>query len=151
MSYILDSLMRGERIQYEARVAWAAYYPLIAFCVVFSLPIVVIAPWVLAFDLVVIGYVWTVVATTELAVTDRRVVAKVGLISRDAVEIPLGKVESVSVSQTVVGRLLGYGTVIFHGTGGNVTPFKNIADPMALRNAATQSFEDASKGIRRHP
>lgn len=151
MSYILDSLSQGERIQYEARVAWAAYFPLIAFCIVFSLPLAVNVPWVFGLDFVIIGYVWLVVTTTELAVTDRRVVAKVGLISRTAVEIPLAKVESVSINQTVVGRLLGYGSVVLHGTGGNITPFKNIADPMALRKAATQAIEDAAKGVRRRP
>ena len=47
------------------------------------------------------------------------------------------KVESVDVDQTVMGRIMGYGTVIVRGTGGGLEPIRNIAHPLAFRSHIT--------------
>jgi uncharacterized membrane protein YdbT with pleckstrin-like domain len=72
---------------------------------------------------------------TEVAVTDRRVIYKTGLIHRHTVEINLDKVESVDVDQSVMGRLFGYGTVTIRGTGQAVEPLRDMADPLQFRSA----------------
>lgn len=75
--------------------------------------------------------------TTELAITSKRAIAKIGFIRRETWEINASKIESVEVDQSVFGRLLGYGTVVVKGTGGGTTPMKLIADPIAFRNHIT--------------
>jgi uncharacterized membrane protein YdbT with pleckstrin-like domain len=75
--------------------------------------------------------------TTELAVTDRRVIYKAGLFSRHTLEMNRSKVESVDVNQTVLGRLLGFGTIIVRGTGGSLEPIRLIRDPLAFRSTIT--------------
>ena len=60
---------------------------------------------------------------TEMAVTSRRVVIKMGLASRKTIEMLLNKVESIEVSETAFGRMLGYGTIVVIGTGGTPEPF----------------------------
>src|SRR5271166_1262778 len=70
--------------------------------------------------------------TTELAVTDRRVIYKEGLIARHTVETNRDKVESVDVDQTILGRVLGYGTITVRGTGGNLEPIDFISDPLTF-------------------
>lgn len=60
------------------------------------------------------------ILTTELAVTNRRVVLKKGFIRRDVVEIQLNKVESTGADQSITGRILGFSTVVICGTGQNV-------------------------------
>ena len=72
-------------------------------------------------------------ATTELVLTDRRIIAKRGLVSRDTVEMNLGKVESVHVNQSLLGRLLDYGDVTVVGTGSALEPLSGIAQPLELR------------------
>ena len=72
-------------------------------------------------------------ATTELVLTDRRIITKRGLISRDTVEMNLGKVESVHVNQSLLGRLLDYGDVTVVGTGASLEPLVGIARPLELR------------------
>jgi uncharacterized membrane protein YdbT with pleckstrin-like domain len=72
---------------------------------------------------------------TEIAVTDRRVIYKTGLIRRHTTEINMDKIESVDVDQSVLGRMFGYGTVTIRGTGEAVEPLRDIADPIAFRNA----------------
>ena len=72
--------------------------------------------------------------TTELAVTDRRVIYKEGLIARRTLEMNRSRVESVDVYQTILGRILGYGTITLRGTGGSLEPMHTIDDPLAFRS-----------------
>lgn len=80
-------------------------------------------------------------ATTEFAVTNRRVIAKTGFIRRHTVEMLLMKVESVSVNQGVLGRLFNFGTVIVTGTGGTREGFRAIADPFEVRKKVNEILE----------
>lgn len=74
---------------------------------------------------------------TEIVVTDRRVIQKVGFIARDTAEMNINQVESVEVTQTVVGRVLGYGTIRVHGSGHGLEALSYVANPIALRTAIT--------------
>ena len=76
-------------------------------------------------------------ASTELAVTDQRVIYKTGLLARHTLEMNRGKVESVAVDQTLLGRLFGYGTVTVRGIGSALEPIRNINDPLGFRSHLT--------------
>jgi uncharacterized membrane protein YdbT with pleckstrin-like domain len=78
---------------------------------------------------------------TEMAVTNRRVVIKTGLASRKTIEMLLNKVESIEVSETTVGRMLGYGTIVVIGTGGTPEPFHKVAHPLQFRSQVQQQIE----------
>jgi uncharacterized membrane protein YdbT with pleckstrin-like domain len=70
---------------------------------------------------------------TEMAVTSRRVLIKRGIASRRTLDLMLGRVESIGVEETMLGRTLGYGTVILRGTGGTPEAFVQIAHPQEFR------------------
>ena len=72
-------------------------------------------------------------ATTELVLTERRIIAKRGFITRDTVEMNLAKVESLHVNQGLLGRLLGFGDVTVVGTGSSLEPLRGISGPLELR------------------
>jgi uncharacterized membrane protein YdbT with pleckstrin-like domain len=76
-------------------------------------------------------------ASTELAVTDRRVIYKSGVFSRHTLEMNRSKVESVDVDQSVLGRILGFGTITVRGTGGSLEPIRMISDPLTFRSHIT--------------
>ena len=76
-------------------------------------------------------------ATTELAVTDRRVIYKSGVLARHTLEMNRSKVESVDVDQSVLGRLLNFGTIVVRGTGGSLEPIRMIGDPLTFRSHIT--------------
>jgi uncharacterized membrane protein YdbT with pleckstrin-like domain len=78
---------------------------------------------------------------TEMAVTNRRVVIKTGLASRKTIEMLLSKVESIEVSETAFGRMLGYGTIVVIGTGGTPEPFHQVAHPLEFRSQVQQQVE----------
>jgi uncharacterized membrane protein YdbT with pleckstrin-like domain len=71
--------------------------------------------------------------TTELVLTDRRIITKRGLISRNTVEMNLNKVESVHVDQSLMGRIFNYGDITVVGTGSSLEPLLGISSPLELR------------------
>ncbi len=76
--------------------------------------------------------------TTELSVTTHRVIYKRGFIWRHTVEMNMDKVETVNVGQSIMGRILGYGTIHVLGTGqGGIENLHAMGSPIAVRNAIT--------------
>lgn len=87
---------------------------------------------------------------SEIALTNKRIVVKSGVVSRKTDEQQIDKVEAISVDQSVFGRLLGYGNVAVRGTGGSLTRVKMIRDAVAFR-IATQRAIDAMKAAETSP
>jgi uncharacterized membrane protein YdbT with pleckstrin-like domain len=75
---------------------------------------------------------------SEFLITNRRVLIKVGLISRRTTEMFINKIESITVDQGIFGRLWDFGTVTIRGTGGSAQPFRMIAQPLEFRNHIQQ-------------
>ncbi len=86
--------------------------------------------------------------TTELAVTNKRVITKVGFISRETVELNLSKTESIQINQGLMGRMLNYGSLIINGTGSSHAPIEGIRDPLEFRR---KFMEAQDQGIRSEP
>lgn len=124
-SYVDNVLIKDEQVLHRARVSVWSLLPLLVLGVLL-LP-------VFGLGLVLFAVAWIRYATTELAVTNKRVIAKTGLIRRQTIEMFLAKVESVQVDQSILGRIFNYGTVLISGTGVHSAPFKSIADPLLLR------------------
>ncbi|MBA2589848.1 MAG: PH domain-containing protein [Alphaproteobacteria bacterium] len=89
----------------------------------------------LGLGVLALGGAWLRQWSSEFAVTNRRVIVKVGFISRRTIEINLSKVESVEVNQDILARMFNYGTILVIGTGGTKEPFSLIDDPLAFRRA----------------
>jgi uncharacterized membrane protein YdbT with pleckstrin-like domain len=123
MGYVKDNLIENEHIKYEAKTHWIAYA---SYGVLALLTLGVFLP------LLLIPYIRSRV--TEMAVTNKRVVLKQGLIRRKTLELRFSKIEQVSVDQGIFGRILGYGNIKVCGTGGSLETFEGIADPMELRS-----------------
>jgi len=79
--------------------------------------------------------------TTEFAITNLRIIAKKGLIRRHTIEMLITKIESVSVNQNIIGRLLNYGSVIVTGTGGTRESFNGIYDPLDVKKKIHEIIE----------
>src|SRR2546421_2261465 len=145
MGYVEDNLMPGEEVTYRAHLHWVIYLRA-ALIALLGLALVIAGFWKPEFSvlvylgaavLVVAAVVWFVQwvksRTSEFAVTNKRVIIKVGLIRRDTLELLLNKVESIGVDQTVTGRIVGYGSIVVVGTGGTRETFRNIARPLDFR------------------
>jgi len=73
--------------------------------------------------------------SSEFAVTTKRVIIKLGVLNTRSVELLLPKIEGITVSQSLGGRLFGYGQIVVIGTGGTQEPFPGIQAPLDFRQA----------------
>jgi uncharacterized membrane protein YdbT with pleckstrin-like domain len=143
MSYLDDHLLAGERIIYRARLHWiifAASIGLVLFGAALAIILSIYQPeyWYLGLALAGIGLLVAIgpairYISSEFAVTDKRVLGKVGFIERESDETLLSKVEAIGVDQGIMGRLLGFGTVTITGTGGTQEAFATISEPLEFR------------------
>jgi uncharacterized membrane protein YdbT with pleckstrin-like domain len=163
MSYVDSNLVPGEKVIYETRLHWIVMLGhIIVGCLLLDLPGAVLIYYALSENgmetrdahlmlgggvaLLICGAVVILIGmvrrnATEMAVTNRRVVIKTGVVSRKTIEMLLNKVESIEVSETAFGRMLGYGTIVVIGTGGTPEPFHNIARALEFRSQVQQQIE----------
>jgi uncharacterized membrane protein YdbT with pleckstrin-like domain len=80
----------------------------------------------------------------EFAVTNKRVIFKVGVLKRRTQEMFLEKIESVNVDEGLLGRALDYGTVAIRGTGGTLEPFRNISHALEFRRQVQEQISQSS-------
>jgi len=121
-SYIQNSLMRDEKVIYEGKVSiWSL------------IPLFIIGVGIIFWVIAILRYM-----TTELAFTNKRVIAKTGFISRKTIELNLAKVESVQVQQGIIGRIFNYGSLIISGAGNPQTPISGISSPMSFRQSLNE-------------
>jgi len=152
MGYVERVLQPGETIVYATSLHWLIYLRalvllLIAIGCLIASGKVDSPSFSLALELLALFFVIVAAlaglgalirrATTELAITDRRVIYKTGILQRHTIEINRSKVETVGVNQSILGRLLGYGTVIVRGTGGSFEPIPFIGEPLIFRSHIT--------------
>jgi len=131
MSYIDQSLVPGEVVIHRAHVSWWSQAGMVLLGIVTLVAVI---------GLFFLVYAWIKIRSTEVAITNRRIIAKFGFITRHTVEINLDKVESLRVEQGFWGRVLNFGTIFISGAGSAVAPMPNIADPLLFR----QKFTEAS-------
>lgn len=152
-SYVDQVLQPGETVRFSGTLSWVIFLPgfiLMVFAIAGLLAIAATphgGPGLSFFSKLVLVALalgalhllsaWIKRLTTEIAVTNRRVIYKRGLLARHTIEMNMDKVESVDVTQDLFGRMLDYGTVLIRGTGASLEPLSTIATPLALRNAIT--------------
>ncbi len=124
MSYVDQSLIEGESIVHRGRVSWWSEFWLI---------LLGLLTLVIGVGLVFLAWAWIRVRSTEIAITNKRIIAKFGFVKRRTVEINLDKVEALRVEQGVLGRMLNFGTILVSGVGSTIDPMPNIADPLVFR------------------
>lgn len=148
--YIDDILQPDEKVLYSSNLHWIVYWKgILGWIVAAGLfvasginPVFTLAGLVASGVVAVIAFYFTVVAwfrrwTTETDVTTLRVVHKEGFITRRTFEISIDKVASVSVDQSIPGRILNYGNVIIENMGDDEQKIELIASPLAFRSHIT--------------
>ena len=153
MSYVDQHLLPDETVAYKTTVHWKVYvWPvlltLLAFAPLFFLAItsankaLALLP-VLATGLS-FGAAYLHRRFSEFAVTNKRVIFKIGVLKTRSLELLLGKVEGITVNQGLGGKLLGYGQIVITGTGGTKELFSGIQAPFDFRRAVQTGTDPGS-------
>ena len=143
MSYIDTHRLPGETVSYRTRLHWKIY----VIPVLISLAMVVLSAWALSANrtllaivpatvaLIVLFIAWIRRRSSEFAVTNKRVIIKLGVLTTRSTELLLPKIEGIAVSQSLAGRMFGFGEIVVTGSGGTQEPFDNIQSPLDFRQA----------------
>ena len=145
MGYAERVLQPGEAIAYRASLHWILMAPGVVLTVAaMALSIVAavkagpdLRTGLLGLSLVLFLFgaaqllrAWLRRISTEIIVTNRRIILKTGLVGRQSIEMNLDKVESVLVNQSVLGRILDYGALVIRGVGAGLEPIADVAAPL---------------------
>jgi len=133
LSYIASTLANEEEILGQLKITKLQY----------------LMPFVLCFILIGIPLVlWVFITrrTTEMAYTNKRVIIKTGIISRDTDEIRSDRIESIDIKQSILGRIFGFGTIYVTGTGGKIIALENVTNVIEMRKALV-SLSDGSRDV----
>lgn len=162
MSYIDRNLIPGEQVVYRTRLHWIVIFWHVFFAGIFALAGAYLlsgAPgttdlkgdpahyariggailFVLALISILISFARR--NSVEMAVTNKRVTVKVGMMSRSTEEMMLTRIESIMVDQSLLGRMLNYGTITLRGVGGTPDPFPKIAHPLEFRRRVQHQLD----------
>lgn len=168
MSYVESNLVPGEKLLYQTRHHWIVLLGPLVIALLLGVPGAWLLVAALAqrpelggyaanmpggfqgFE--ILGVIFVVAAlgilgwgvarrnATEMAVTNRRVLIKTGMGNRRTLDLMLSRVESIAVTETMWGRMMGFGNVVVHGTGGTPESFVLIAHPQEFRSQVQQQI-----------
>jgi uncharacterized membrane protein YdbT with pleckstrin-like domain len=142
VGYVDKVMEPGERIAYRGKLSAISYLPGAAILIVGvviavlgagNVALLYVGGAVAVIGVLEIARTWIKLITTEIAVTDRRVILKRGLISRRTLEMNRTRIESIDVRQGIFGRLLNFGDVVIRGTGSGMEPIRGIDSPIEFR------------------
>lgn len=165
MSYIEGSLLKNEEVVFLSKPHWVVFVPSMI-VVLLAILIWIFGPFyfkgsidlnvsmlrslrfsdLLALFAVAIAVYSSIKATvvyyaSEYGITNKRIVMKRGFLQRDVLELFIRRLEAVNISQTIMGRLCGYGTLIVVGTGGTRDYFTDIPYPTHFRRLIQQQMD----------
>ena len=169
MNYIESNLRKDEQVVVRAKISWLTLIAPALFCII---------GWVLAIyikgiklegsnteDLKkILGYIGLVIGvlftlplikkilinlTTHLAVTNKRVIGKVGVLKIDTIDYPIDKVDNVSFKAGFFGNVFKYATVQIGSVSGEKKLINSIGNAQEFKNNVTDAIEKHAEEARR--
>jgi len=124
MGYVDETIGANEKIVYIVKFHWVYTFSALLYLLFFGIIIIGI---IIFFKMMINKW------TTERVLTNSRYIQKTGWIARNTEEISIYKIEEVDLSQTIFGRVLGYGSISISGTGSGNIILNSIDDPLLFQ------------------
>lgn len=164
MSYIDKIILPGEKVICAACLHWIIYfnglavtifggvlghwsYPIMAFCFgpdvgkMLGKPVAGAAILIVLVGAALLVGAYIRQSSTEIAITTRRLIVKIGFVSRSTYEILTSRITGANFDQTVTGRIFGFGTIWVHGAGGEVSPIACVGKPQRFYKAIIDTID----------
>lgn len=131
--YTSNNLVYGERLKFQSKRHWINYFN------GWFLLIIIFTFWSENWNLGILFlflnliYLYITIKTDECIVTSKKVIFKTGFLNTNTLEMNLKHIECLMVEQSILGKLLGYGTIHIKGTGGTLETFLRINKPLQIR------------------
>lgn len=158
MSFVDQNLISGETVLYKTKLHWSTLVwpsgiitlPIGFICLLSFIggianrepAIIVVGVFFLLLDAVLFHLMYAARSASEFAITNKRVVIKLGIVFRTSSAMFFDKIESIGVKQGLFGRIMGYGTVIVKGTSGTLEGFNSVPSPLEFRRQVQQQIDN---------
>lgn len=153
MSYVKGTLSKDEEIKEVVKLHWFNYIftGILAFiALLFVISYFASAElqkdtgtkWIVILFVLWALYDFLKLYTTEMVITNKRVICRKGIISVKTEELKNAKVESIEIKQSILGRIFGYATIWFSGTGTSKVKFEAVDDPWAIKSRVESIIGD---------
>lgn len=167
MNYIESNLRKEEQVVVRAKISWwtlvaPALLAIVAWVGVFVLmgKIEVSdkdAQSIITIVFLVLGFLFTIPlikrvlinATTHLAVTNKRVIGKVGVLKVDTIDYPVDKIDNVSYNAGFFGNIFKYATVQIGSVSGEKKSIGAIGNAQVFKNSVTDAIEKHAEEARK--
>jgi uncharacterized membrane protein YdbT with pleckstrin-like domain len=153
MSFLDSSLSTGEEIVGRYPLHWVNYLPIVRLALIGVIVALVMNSGILntfleklprqgldigilvlyAYLAIRMVFVWLHLRFTELAATNKRVLCKTGIWARSTSEMKISSIETVTMRQGIIGRVLNYGSLLVTGKGVSDVLFHSIANPLDVK------------------
>lgn len=145
-----SSLREGEKVLVKGEISSGIFWKAGAILVIAAL--VGLLAWQLGVFLAIVAgltFLYELLLTRFLLliVTNERIFFRSGILKVDTVQVRLERVESVEIQRTLVGQLLGYGTVVLTGTGSRFSYIPYLSNAARLRNVIDELLYQREKKV----
>jgi uncharacterized membrane protein YdbT with pleckstrin-like domain len=163
MPYPDDLLVEGERVVVHKHPHWKMLIlPVLVFLITVGLGAFLAAlvsaqswagiAWIAIAVVGVVLIVWLTLVplvrwrTTHFVVTTRRVLVREGVLSRQGIDIPMTRVNSVQFRHTVLERVLGCGTLVIESASDEPLEFHDVPGVERVHALLYQETDDDLPG-----
>lgn len=136
------------KVIYFTKLHWIIFFgPVLAFVLVTALCLYFPQIWHLClifivFCLVWLSMTWATYYFSSITIKRRQVILRTGIIVRQTVDIPLSKIETIDIRQSITGSILRYGTLVITGTGGTRHLINYLQKPLTCRRYIEQLMNE---------
>ncbi|MDF1645958.1 MAG: PH domain-containing protein [Legionellaceae bacterium] len=140
--------MDNQQVVYQARLHWILF--------VWPILFLVLSAWLgttfpsfheVSLLFMVVGLIWSVLMWltyqfSSLTIKKKQVVLRTGILVRQTIDVPLSKIESIDIRQSIIGSIFKYGSLVITGTGGTRQSMGYVARPLTCRRHIEQLMHE---------
>jgi uncharacterized membrane protein YdbT with pleckstrin-like domain len=140
--------MENQQVVYQARLHWILFvWPVLFLCFSAWLGVRFASFYQVSLLFMIVGLIWTALMWltyqfSSLTIKQKQVILRTGIIVRKTIDIPLSKIESIDITQSIIGSLFKYGALVITGTGGTRQSIGYIARPLTCRRHIEQLMNE---------
>lgn len=149
MTEVVANNMNDQNRVYFTRLHWIIFFwPIISLCLACALYMSIaqlreVSLFIALFAMSWIIMTWITFHFSSITIKRKQVILRTGLLVRKTVDIPLSKIETIDIRQSILGSIFRYGALIITGTGGTKHLINYINKPLTCRRYIEQLMNEA--------
>lgn len=136
------------KVVYFTRLHWIIFFwPIVFFCGLVVLHVLIPELKQLCLLLEIFALLWLIMTwvtyyCSSLTIKKKQVILRTGMLVRQTVDIPLSKIETIDIRQSIMGSIFQYGALIITGTGGTKHLINYLYRPLTCRRYIEQLMNE---------